>query len=142
MNQQAREATGQQPGSAWNGIGSEAGSRVTGELAARFGLLLLSQTQASQAWELVGTAWTFRKRFESALGYSGRIETAVVFEDPEAYDAVTAQEEDATPKTVADRSRLGCTMLADGSQLGSVADGSAVARKNGQRGRGIETHMC
>jgi hypothetical protein len=54
-----------------------------------YGLRLLSLPQGSQARKVVGAVSAFGKRLESALGYSGRTETTVLLEDPEAFDAVT-----------------------------------------------------
>jgi hypothetical protein len=107
----------------------------------RYGLRLLSLPQGSQAREVVGAASAFGKRLESALGYSGRTETTVPLEDPEAFDAVTIKEEEAMAKTEAERSRPGLTMFTDGSRLDSGATGYAVAWKHGQHWMGIGTHM-
>jgi hypothetical protein len=42
----------------------------------RFGLMMLSLPQDSQAKEVVGAGSEIRKRLENALGYSGRTETS------------------------------------------------------------------
>jgi hypothetical protein len=57
-----------------------------------FGLRLLSLPLGDQAKEVVGAASGIGKRLESALGHSGRTESTIVLEAPEALDATTLVE--------------------------------------------------
>jgi hypothetical protein len=80
----------------------------------RFGLRLLSLPQGDPAREAVGAASAVGKRFKRALGYSGRLEctlwylgrmeTTVLLEEPEAFDA-----DIVAAKTEAERPRPGLT---------------------------------
>jgi hypothetical protein len=71
------------------------------------------------------------------------METIVLLEAPEAFDADTIQEDEAAAKAEAEaeRPRPGLTMFTDGSRLDSGAAGYAVTWQNGQRWAGSKIHM-
>jgi hypothetical protein len=81
----------------------------------RFSLRLRSLPQGSQAKQVVNGASAIGRRLEDALGYSDRVKTTVLLEDPETLDAETIQEDEAAAKREAERHRLGLTMFTDGS---------------------------
>ena len=62
----------------------------------------------------MGAQTTIRQRLESALGYSGRMESTVLLEGQETLDAELLQEEEAEAKAEAEKRRPGLTMLTDG----------------------------
>jgi hypothetical protein len=74
---------------------------------------LLRSPQSDQAREVVGAASAIGKRLERALENSGRTESTVMLEEPEAFDAGMMQENEAAAKMEAERSRPGLTMLTD-----------------------------
>jgi hypothetical protein len=84
----------------------------------RFGPRLRSLPQRSQAKEVVVAASGLGKTVETALGYSRRMETTTLLEDPEAFDAETIQEAEATAKSEAERSRPGLTVFIDEKRRG------------------------
>jgi hypothetical protein len=105
----------------------------------RFGLRLLSDV--CHKAEVVGAVLAIGKRLECALGYSGRTESAVLLEEPQALDADTLQEDEAAAKAEAERPKPGLAMF----------HGRVTARQRSRRilGRvaerqrwvGIKTHM-
>jgi hypothetical protein len=68
------------------------------------------------------------------------METIVLLEYPETFDADTIQEDEVAAKTEAERPRPGLNMFTDGPRLDSGATGYAVTWRNGQHWVGIKTH--
>ena len=107
----------------------------------RFGLRLLSLPQGSQAREVVGAPTKIGQRLTNTLGYTGRVESTILLEDPETLDTMLAQEEEKEAKKEAEKGRPGLVMYTDKSRTEDGAAGYAVAWRNGQTWKGIKTHM-
>jgi len=105
----------------------------------RFGLRLLSLPQGDQAREVVGALTAIGRRLTNALGYSGRMESTVLLEEPETLDAELLQEEEAEAKSEAGKQWPGLTVSRDRSRLDSKAAVYLVVWKNGQSWVGIKT---
>jgi ribonuclease HI len=111
-------------------------------------VLVPSLPQGDQAGEVVDATSVIGKRLESALGYSGRqkrrlrhsgrMETTVLLEEPEALDAAMIQKEEVAAKASL---RPGPSMLPMVHDLTVGSAGYTVTWQNGQRWVGIKTHM-
>jgi len=92
---------------------SRGGSPV-GKQTAAVRVTAAQSVAGNQEREVVGAQTTIRQRLESALGYSGRMESTVLLEGQETLDAELLQEEEAEAKAEAEKRRPGLTMLTDG----------------------------
>src|SRR3978361_2124381 len=105
----------------------------------RFSLRLLSLPDGDQVRDVVGAVSVIGKGLKNALAHSGRTETTVLLEEPEALDAETIQEDEASGEAEAERMRPGITMFTDGSRLDDGATGYAVVWKKGESWVGVKT---
>ena len=71
----------------------------------------------------MGAPTAVGNRIEDALGCSGRMERAVLLEEPETLDVELLQEEEAAAKAEAEKRRPGLTIFTDGSRLDGGAAG-------------------
>jgi len=145
VNQQVRATTGCFQTTNLGVLSMESGLRPAAtqleNRQLRFGPRLLSLLQGNQAREVVGASSKIGKRLTTTLSYMERMESMVLLEDPETFDAEVIQAEEEEAEKEAAKERPGLVMFTDGSQLEDCAAGYAVAWKTGQTWKGIKTHM-
>jgi len=87
----------------------------------RFGPRFLSLPRGDRAREIVGTPAAIGRRVANALAYTGKTQSTLLLEEPEALDVELLLEEEEEAKAEAEKGRPGLTMFTDGSRLGDGA---------------------